>query len=48
MMFDSTGALQLAAKLEYLEAAFYSLGAAAFASGVQAFTPGEATARFTG
>lgn len=44
MMFDSTGALQLAAKLEYLEAAFYSLGSAAFASGAQAFTPGEATA----
>src|SRR5258706_12216167 len=43
MMFDSTGALQLAAKLEYLEAALYALGSAAFASGAQAFTPGEAT-----
>ena len=41
---DATSALQLAAKLEYLEAAFYALGAAAFASGPQAFTPGEASA----
>ena len=43
-MLDSTSALQLAAKLEYLEAALYTLGSAAFASGAQAFTPGEATA----
>lgn len=40
-MLDTTSALQLAAKLEYLEAALYALGNAAFA---QAFTPGEATA----
>lgn len=36
--------LQLLAKLEYLEAAFYTLGTTAFASGAQAFTSGEATA----
>jgi hypothetical protein len=41
---DATSALQLAARLEYLEAAFYALGAAAFASGPQAFTAGEASA----
>jgi hypothetical protein len=41
---DPTSALQLAAKLEYLEAAFYAAGASAFASGAQAFTPGEASA----
>ncbi len=43
-MRDSTTAMQLAAKLEYLEAALYSLGASAFASGPQAFTSGEASA----
>ena len=36
--------LQLLARLEYLEAAFYTSGATAFASGAQAFTAGEATA----
>ena len=35
---------QLIAKIEYLQAALYSLGAAAFASGSQAFTAGEASA----
>ena len=44
MSLDSTTALQLAAKLEYLEAALYALGSAAFASGAQAFTSGEASA----
>lgn len=40
---DATTALQLAAKFEYLESALYTLGAAAFATGAQAFTPGEAS-----
>ena len=44
MTADVTTALQLAAKLEYLEAAFYSLGTTAFATGAQAFTAGEASA----
>jgi hypothetical protein len=44
MTRDVTTAFQLAAKLEYLEAAFYTLGTAAFGSGAQAFTAGEASA----
>jgi hypothetical protein len=43
-MRDPTTALQLAARLEYLEAAFYALGASAFATGAQAFTAGELSA----
>jgi hypothetical protein len=44
MMQDPTAALQLAAKLEYLEAAFYALGVSAFTTGAQAFTAGELSA----
>jgi len=44
MTADVTTALQLAAKLEYLESALYTLGTSAFASGAQAFTAGEASA----
>lgn len=40
----ANASLQLVAKIEYLQAAFYSLGLSAFSAGAQAFTAGEATA----
>jgi hypothetical protein len=40
----ANASLQLVAKIEYLQAAFYSLGLTAFSTGAQAFTAGESTA----